>query len=237
MEKLTGHDSERIRTAAVTMVILCIVGMAAGWSRMRPPAFLLVNCGDVLRWREALSMMFFAPLLVLVLWKIFLVASDNKLDAWTTAFVAGVYFLGLGMGMHDTCDLLGRIYRDASPQLRQSLDFFDNKLGHWVFFVGFVTASVAAGVQQLRHPLTGKMTWAQTALFLVLSTPMMLVMVTNLMYEKTGVDLCVIAGAIVLVVGGHCHWRINLRRLPILWVLYPAYTVAVVGTLLYWAMH
>jgi hypothetical protein len=183
-------------------------------------------------------MFVYAPALALLMWGMFRTAADYVVDGWTLIFLAGLYFLGAGMGMHDTCDLLGRVYRSLkSPALHRSFDFFDNRLGHWVFFVGFVLTSVANGVAQLRHPLEQPMAKRWLLVFLVLSLPLAAVMVTNLMFERTGVDLAVISFALLVVVGVHVFRGGRLNRAPLLLVYYPAYAAAVIGPLMYWALR
>ena len=231
------HDRARVRAGLLSFLALALVALAAGASRMWPPAFLLRHCGDVLRWREALSMLVFAPALVLLLWQLYRVAADGETGAWALTFIAGAYFLGAGMGMHDTCNLLGDVYVSGPAPIRASLSFFDDRLGHWVFFAGFVLTSVAAGVQQVRHPLAGAMTRGQAGLYFLVCVPLLFVMLTNLMFEKTGVDLGVIAAAILAIAVCHLRRGGSLFRLPILCILYPAYGGAVAGTLFYWAVH
>ena len=232
------RDRQRTRQIAVAFIGLSIVALMAGVNRLWPPALLLGPVANVLRWRETLAMVLFTPLLVLLLWRLYTLAADGKLDAWAAVFVAGVYFIGLGIGMHDTTDLLGRVFADAPARLRVSLRFFDNRLGHWLFFAGFILTSLSTGVQQLRQPLHGRMSRLCTGVFLLLSVPLLLVMLTNLMFEKTGVDLTVIAVTVVLTIAAHSRYgRLPLRRLPILCVLYPAYGGAVAGTLLWWLLH
>jgi len=236
MTGFAGRDAARTRATALGVLLLCVVALVAGWSRLWPPAVLLRPCGDVLRWREALSMLVFAALIVLQLWRLFVTASDGRIDGWAYVFVGGVYFLGVGMGMHDVCNRLGQVYRGAPEAVTASLDFFDNKLGHWVFFAGFMLTSVAGGVQQLRHPLGTDLPWCWSAGLVGLSLPLMFVMLTNLMFEKTGLDLGVIAVVTLTIGAAQVRYRVGFRRLPLLCVLYPAYTVAVAGSLLYWLM-
>jgi len=227
-------DRVRIRSLLKAIGALCGVALLAGWSRMWPPRFLLHSCGDVLRWREALSMLLFAPLLVVLLWRLYRVASAEQHNRWAVVFLTGAYFLGVGMGMHDVCDLLGRMYPTAPEPLRASLDFFDTCLGHWVFFAGFVCTSVAAAAAQLQQPLQRAMSGVRTAAFGLLSVPLLFVMLTNLMFEKTAPDLTVIAATALLIAALHVRRRVGIRRLPLLCVLYPCYGLAVAGTLLYW---
>ncbi|NOY81311.1 MAG: hypothetical protein GXP31_09935 [Kiritimatiellaeota bacterium] len=231
------RDSRRIYRLQLCLAAFSIVAVLAGWSRLRPPQFLLIGCGDVLRLREALSMFVYAPLLVLLLWGMFRAAGDRAMDVLTVVFLLGLYFIGVGMGMHDTCDLLGRIYPGVSRELRKSLDFFDNRLGHWVFFAGFILTSLAAGAAQLRHPLSTPLSRRRTAGFLLFSLPLAAVMVTNLMFERTSVDLCVVFSALVAILVLHAIYRPGMRRLPLLLVLYPAYGAALIGPLLYWAVR
>lgn len=236
MVEPASDDRARIRSLLQGMGALCAVALVAGWNRMWPPAFMLRSCGDVLRWREALSMLLLAPLLVVLLWRLYRLASAGRHNRWGVVFLAGAYFLGVGMGMHDVCDLLGRAYPSAPEPLRRSLDFFDTDLGHWVFFAGFVLTSTAAAAAQLERPLQQPMGWVLTAVFGLLSVPLLFVMLTNLMFEKTGPDLVVIAATALLIAALHGKRRVGMRRLPLLCLLYPCYVLAVLGTVLHGLM-
>lgn len=227
-------DQVRMRRLAGLLLALAVVMVAAGWSRIWPPALLLRPCADVMRWRELLSMVVFAPVLAVLLWLLFAEVAEQRLDGWAAGFLAGVYFMGCGMGMHDPCNLMGSAYRGLPGPLRESLRFFDDDLGHWVFWLGFVSCSILAGVQQVRHPLAAPMSRTARVLFLLLGLPIAFVMLTNLVWEDTRRDLVVIAVAALVTGGVHAVRRVPMGRTPLLWVLYPHYAAAVIGSLVYW---
>lgn len=229
------HDEVRTRRLACLLLALGAAMILAGWSRVWPPAAVLRPCADVMRWRELLSMVVFAPLLSVLLWLVFAVVSENQLEPLAGGFVAGVYLLGCGMGMHDPCNLLRAAYPGLPGPLGASLRFFDDDLGHWLFWLGFLTCSIVAGVQQLRHPLAIPMSQRARAFFLLLGLPIAFVMLTNLVWEDTRRDLAVIAATALVTGTMHAVRRVPLSRTPLLWVLYPPYAAAVIGSLVYWA--
>ena len=222
----------------MTLALVDLVAAIAGWCRMRTPAFLLHAAGDdVLRWREALSMLLFAPVLSLLLWRVFvLVNRGNARGKLGALMVLAVYLLGAGMGIHDPTNLLGTVYaHSAPPAVLHSLAFFDDRLGHYVFWAGFVLATVVTGLAQAYKPLVVPLSWRRCGALLLLSLPMLAVMWHNLVRENTGRDLAVIVVALLFVALAQYRRRVPLRCAPILWFLYPAYAGAVLWTLACWA--
>jgi hypothetical protein len=234
----SATDAFSWRALLLTLALIDAVAVLAGWCRMRTPAFLLHAAGgDVLRWREALSMLLFAPILSLLLWRVFvLVNGGNARGKLGALMVLAVYLLGAGMGIHDPTNLLGTVYaRTAPPALMHSLRFFDDDLGHYVFWAGFVLATVATGLAQAYQPLAAPLPWRRCGALVLLSLPMLAVMWHNLVRENTGRDVTVIVAALLFVALAQVGRRVPLRHAPILWFLYPAYAGSVLWTLACWA--
>jgi len=217
-----ADDRPRLRQMALTLVLLDLVAGAAGWSRLHAER-LGRPAGDfgVLWTADYLAVLLFAPLLGLVFWRLYRLAANGREGWWTPVFLFALYLLGAGMGLHEppnrwTQTLAG----DLSPALRTAFDYTDNRLGHWVFWAGFVLVIWAVSLAQLRSPLKQAMSAGWTALMVLLSLPQVLVMVTNLWKEHTGVDVAVIilsAGVPLLAWAGR-HRNLHLRRLPALLV-------------------
>jgi len=240
-----GTDSEVLRRLTWRFAAFTGVCLLAGASRMCPPHWQLATFGDVLRIREALSMFVFAPALGVLFWLIYkTLGRGQTYGAVDVLMVLSVYFLACGMGIHDPTNRMEIAYRGTgalSPEMRRSLVYLDDQLGHWVFWAGFVLGSWVLGIQQALAPLKARMSWPWRIGFGCIAAAILWVMLTNLWdeYPKTRVDLCVIAAAVLVPLAVQlavCR-RIGLLRLPVLLVIYPAYFGSIVGTLVCWLIR
>lgn len=232
------QDRPRIRAAVVHLAAL-IVCATALWAlrRWRMPG-LSGEIGGVLPLRGALYLLVFTPAVVAVLWRLFTIAAAGRPSAWAGWFVVGALLLGMGLGMHDTAAHLGALGRSAwPPRAAEACHFYDEKLGHLVFWLGFILTTAATGLAHLDNPVRVRLSWPACAGFALLGAPLAVVMMGNLMFERTGRDLAVIGIALGIVLTAHAAKRVELRRLPLLCMLYPAYLLAVGATLLYWAFR
>ncbi len=219
--------------------------LLAGASRMRPSGWQLAAFGDVLRIREALSMFVFAPAISVLFWLIYrAVGRGRSYTAVDVLMVLSVYFIACGMGMHDPTNRMEAMYRQTgalSPEVRRSLMYLDDQLGHWVFWSGFVLGTWVLGIQQSLAPLKDRMTWKWRLGLGSVGAALLWVMLTNLWdeYPKTRADLCVIAAAalVPLAVQMAVCRRAGLLRLPVLFVIYPAYFGSIAGTLVCWLVR
>ncbi len=227
----------------VGFVVVCLL---AGASRMRPPAWQLASLGgDVMRVREALSMFVFAPVVMVLFWLIGRCVGRGRPNAaLDLLMVLSVYFVACGMGMHDPMNRMGVVYGRTGalmPEVRRSLMFFDDQVGHWIFWGGFVLGTWVVGLQQVLAPLEQKMGLRWRVGLGCISAALLWVMLTNLWdeYPSTRQDLCVIAVAVAVPLCAHLvlYRRVSLWRLPMLVVLYPAYLGSIAGTLLCWLIR
>jgi len=238
-------DRDVLRRMLGLFVVFAVIVLFAGASRMRPTPWQLLPFGDVLRVREAMSMFVFAPAISVVFWLLYrTVGRGDSRSVVDVLMVLSVYFVACGMGLHDPTNRLEVVYRQPgalSPEVRRSLAYLDDQLGHWVFWAGFVLGTWVLGVQQALTPLREKMAWRWRVGLGAVSAAFLWVMLTNLWdeYPKTRVDLCVIVAATLLpaaVQAAVCR-RVALTRLPVLFVIYPAYFGSVAGTLICWFLR
>lgn len=222
-----------------------VICLLAGASRMKPVAWELQTFGDVLRIREALSMFVFAPAIGVMFWLITrCVARGRPQVAVEMLMVLAIYFVACGMGLHDPANRMETAYRltgALTPEVRRSLFYLDDQLGHWVFWGGFVLGTWALGVQQVLAPLKGRMAWRWRIGLGAVSAALLWVMLTNLWdeYPKTRVDLGVIVAAVLVPFCTQMCVRrgVSLMRFPVLLVIYPAYFGSVAGTLICWLIR
>ena len=238
-------DGAVLRRLTGLFAVFAGVCLLAGASRMRPPGWQLAGFGDVLRIREALSMFVFAPAISVLFWLIYRAVGRGKAFlAVDVLMVLSVYFIACGMGLHDPANRMEAVYRQTgalSPEVRRSLLYLDDQLGHWVFWGGFVLGTWVLGIQQALAPLKEKMAWPWRTGLGCVGAALLWVMLTNLWdeYPKTRVDLCVIAAAalVPLAVQMTACRRVGLLRLPVLLVIYPAYFGSIMGTLVCWLVR
>ncbi len=239
-------DRTVLRRLLGLFAAFAVICLLAGASRMRPPSWQLVSLGgDVMRIREALSMFVFAPAIAVVFWLIYRCVGVGRSYLWTDVpMVLAIYCVACGMGMHDPTNRMSAVYRETgalTPEVRRSLVFFDDQVGHWIFWAGFVLGTWVLGIQQALSPLEQKMGTAWRVGLECVSAALLWVMLTNLWdeYPSTRVDLCVIAAAVAVPLGVQrvlCR-RVSLSRLPVLVVIYPAYLGSIAGTLACWLVR
>ena len=244
-EQREGMDRAVLWRLTALFAVFAVVCLLAGASRMRPSVAQLATFGDVLRIREALSMFVFAPVLSVLFWLIYrALGRGRSFVAVDVLMLLSVYFVACGMGIHDPTNRMESVYLNTgalSPEVRRSLAYLDDQLGHWVFWTGFVLGTWVLGIQQALSPLKERMAMPWRIGFGLITAALLWVMLTNLWdeYPKTRADLCVIAAAVLvpLAVQMAVCRRAGLLRLPVLLVIYPAYFGSIAGTLLCWLIR
>ena len=244
--KFTTTDSEVLRRLLGLFAAFAVICLLAGASRMHPPAWQMMSLGgDVMRVREALSMFVFAPAISVMFWLIYRCIGRGRSYLVVDALmILAIYFVACGMGMHDPANRMAFEYGRSgalTPEVRRSLMFFDDLVGHWIFWFGFVLGTWVLGIQQALAPLEQKMGTVWRVGLGCVSAAFLWVMLTNLWdeYPKTRVDLGVIAAAVALPLCMQRVWcrGVSVLRLPVLVVIVPAYLGSIAGTLLCWLVR
>ncbi len=237
-------DQEVLRRLSAVLAVFAVVCLMAGASRMVPTAWQLQPFGDVLRVREALSMFVFAPAIGVLYWLIVrCVGKGSTPVVVQVLMVLTIYFIACGMGMHDSFNRMRAVYPKhmLPPDVWRTMVYFDDQLGHWVFFGGFMLGTWVVGIQQVLTPLEKNMGWRWACWFVLICIALLWVMLTNLWdeYPNTLADICVIvlAAFVPLIVHLAFHRRVGLLRLPLLLVIYPAYFGSVAGTFIRWRLQ
>ena len=156
------------------------------------------------------------------------------------ASLLAVYFIACGMGMHDPANRMCGFYpaEAMQPSVRRSLAYFDDVLGHQVFWTGFVLATWSVGVQQVLTPLDGRVPSSAAWTIGAVDAALLFVFFTNLAFEfpQTKQDCLVVLAAAFLPTA---FWLFRTRgrgllRMPMLLVILPVYWGSVVVTWGYW---
>ncbi|MBO4287602.1 MAG: hypothetical protein J5985_05495 [Kiritimatiellae bacterium] len=234
-------DRETVRELLLLLAGLAVVALAAGASRRFWKGWQMAPFADILRWREAFSMFLFAPALAVLFWFIVRCTGRGRMHpAIKVVSLLAVYFLACGMGMHDPANRMCGSYPAGAmqPAVRQSLVYFDDVLGHQVFWTGFVLATWALGVQQVLTPLDGRLPRFAGISLGAVDLALLFVFFTNLAFEfpNTKQDCRVILAAAALPTA---VWLFRMRgrgllRMPMLLVILPVCWGSVALTWGYW---
>ena len=235
---MNDSDKQRIRGAVINLTGLILCAIALWAMRCGRIHALTGTLHGVIPLKNALYLFLFTPLLIGLLWQLFLIASDGRNGKLSGLFVIGALCLGLGLGMHDAAANLAVFGKTGwTPQALQARHFYDEIAGHFVFWIGFILATVTTGLAHLYNPMQARQSRTTCAAFALLGLPLAIVMLGNLIFEHTGRDLVAIGIALGVILAVHAWKRVDLRQLPLLCLVYPAYVIAIAGTLLYWAVR
>lgn len=244
MQDKQWSDRKTVHVFLFLMAGYVGVALCAGASRLGGAGWQLASFGDILRWREALSMFVFAPALSVFFGLLAVAIGKGKPHSSTLVLtILTAYFVGCGMGMHDPMNRVQSAYTFSSitPQaLQTTILYLDDQLGHWVFWTGFLLGSWTLGIQQIFTPLNQKIGLRPLVVIGIMDLLLLWVMLTNLWneYPKTILDLSVItASALVPTLFWIFKKDANLMRMPFLLILLPAYWGSVLGTLLCWTFR
>jgi len=223
----------------------CLICILAGASRMTKAEWNYVRYADILRMRELLSMFLFAPAISVFFWLFYRCLGRGIVSPFMDILcILSIFAVACGMGIHDPFNCLISTYHKSLGSvdgLNKTIVYMDDKLGHWVFWAGFVLGSWCIGLRQLLSPLDEKMDLKWKLIFTVFSIALMWVMLTNLWdeYPKTREDLVVIGIAVSLLIPVHLlrAGDVALMRMPVVFVIYTAYIGSIVGTLACWQLR
>jgi hypothetical protein len=122
--------------------------------------------------------------------------------------------------------------------MMKSSIFFDDLLGHWIFFAGFMLISIAGTYAEIKKPYEEKlpMRFILPAFAVGLATAVVIFM--NMAWEKTATDIATLALTVAIVSVIHfINSSISLMRLPATLALYTAYGGGTAATVLYWLIN
>lgn len=227
---------DRKTATLIWLGLLTLVLALAAVNRLSPVPILREPFVDALRLCDILVLFVFAPLAVWMHWQLLKTVSGARVSFSRILFILGVYCLGVGFGMHEPMNALS-LRAVHSPALRESIRFFDNGLGHWVFFGGFMLGVLAVVWAEAFNPLPEPMGARAAAGTLILGMVIGFIVFMNMYREDTVVDVAVLGATMILTLA---IWRPGRtrpwRRVPLTAVTVCACIVGVVPTLLFWAI-
>ena len=230
------EDAARLRR-----ILLCLAGISAvcllvGLNRKFPPAFLRTPLFDVMQVTDVLFMLLFTPVSLFLGWLMLKAYGGTGRMLNVLLFLAGVYLLGLGFGMHDPFNAL-HMYRggDLSPAMLRSVAYFDDVLGHRLFFAGFMLASLSVVAAEAVRPFRVPIPWPWMSLPVAMGVVSGVVVWHNMVNEKTGGDLVALLATVAATAAVQAACRTGSpRHAPVSAVLYLAYGGGALATLLAW---
>jgi len=236
---VTDSDRERLRRTLRVLGLLCAVTVLAGINRKLNIPLLRAPLTDALRLCDYLVMICFAPLVLVLLWNLIKINGGTSYAPVVILFLGGVYLIGMGFGMHEPMNALQATPGYCPPEpFRQSIIFFDDKLGHWVFFIGFALVSITVALAELRNPYLEPVSLPAAAGAGMIGFVSAIVIYFNMVREQTGVDIAVILATLAAIAAVHlCHSRTSLRRLPVVLTCYIAYGLGSAATFLHWLLR
>ncbi len=233
------NTDDRLRIAKVLamMALLCGTVALAGINRLWGAAFLRAPVLDALRTCDVLVIFIFAPLSIIILWTLFKIYDGPSSIVCAFLFLMGVYMFGLGFGMHEPFNIFVSKYGShMSESMRYSALYFDNDLGHWTFFAGFMLLSISGAHAEMRKPYVENLPFKVIACAALFGAITAVTIFFNMAKEKTGSDLMCLALTVSIVAVIHFIYSSkSLMRLPVVLALYIAFGGGTALTLFYWA--
>lgn len=204
-ERPTGMDIAGRLAGMVAVLVLAALNRKLNWALLDRPVL------DSLLLRDALVMLLFTPLVLLQSLDLFRRLRGFRSPALTALFVLGGYLLGAGFGMHEpfnrlSATLAGRI----PPELAGPMVYFDDGLGHWLFFAGFACVVLAGVGAELMAKI--RQSRAASGCAIAAGTLLATIVYLNMWRERTTVDLAVMAS--VCTVTAVLHVRLEPREYP-----------------------
>lgn len=233
---MSEKHENRLRNTIVLIGMISLVIVLASLSRKLGLGFLKMKALDALRVCDLLTLFVFAPAVIMLGWTLFKETCVRRSVVLESAVILGIFFLGVGFGMHEPANVLngGAITPKA---LKESLNFFDNYLGHWIFFAGFMSLTVSLSVAETRDPLERNVPRWILAAAILAGLAVAAAIYGNMVNEKTGVDIAVLGASLLAIFVFHMiNGRASLLRAPVTLQLYVSFGLGTLATLLKWGI-
>lgn len=233
-----ASEASRLRRTLLLVVAMGVLLLLALVNRKLECQFLKTRVWDVLRGRDLLTLFALAPLGVAIMWD-YVDSCETKARRWTgLAFVIGVFLLGMGFGMHEPANAMQIAGYSKIQAVKESLVFFDDELGHWVFFAGMLATVMALAAAETANPFQEPLKRGLLAIFALAGAAGALSMFGNMVGEKTDLDMAVVLASLALL--ALVHWRNGFagpNRLPMTLSLYVCLGGGAAATYGFWLLR
>ena len=135
-------DSQCSRRVLVLVSELLVVLVLAAGARLLSFPFLQRPILNIMHFYDFFVLLLFAPTAVLLLWRLLCTVGGRDNAFAQYLFILGSFLIGVAFGMHEPMNILPRAGA-MSESVRASVVFFDDHLGHWIFFAGFSALSLS----------------------------------------------------------------------------------------------
>jgi len=148
--------------------------------------------------------------------------------------ITGIYFFGAGSGDHEVTNYLNYRFCDqgkVDSPICNIIHYNDDEFSHYVYYVGFILMNVALMLIEYNLPRKNEVKKKDLILISVNSLFIALGIFANLAFEEIGLDLVFFGSVMLLSI--YLLLQKSYKKLPVTFYFGVAYTVGVVGTLLY----
>lgn len=220
MNLTTEARTRRITSLAIALGVLLIVSLL---NRKMNLPILRMQCVDILRGRDIMTMFVLAPIGILLLWEIFEACAGASRRVLSLLMITGFFFLGLAFGIHEPANALGVAgARKLYPAFAESVTFFDDYLGHWIFFAGMAICVTAICAAEAENPFEKPLSKLNLTLVAIGGIAGAISLYGNSVNDAgTWRDMAVVALCFAIAIW--LHWNagfVSLRRLPFLFGAY-----------------
>jgi hypothetical protein len=151
-------------------------------------------------------------------------------------FVSGVYLFGAGSGTHEVTNYLNSRFCAAgkiSSPICNIIAFNDDEFSHYVYYLGFILLNVSLMLVEFNFPRKEKVSKKDLVLVSINSLLIGLGIFANLAFEEIGLDLLFFGSVMLLALFLLFTGKKTAYRLPVIFYFAVAYTLGVVGTVVY----
>ena len=226
------------RNKKITLILaeLTLVIVLAGLNRKATPLFMKAHLLGMLNVSECFGMLVLAPWATMCAWRIFKLYEGPSGRLGSAAFVIGVFFLGLGFGMHEPFNAMDSHLRMPND-IHAITIYFDDDLGHWLFFIGFAMVSLSVALAEIATPDTNSMSNAVFVVGVSLGVIVAVVIWFNMRNEKTVIDIAVLFATVAVAETARRLWgKVPMRRLPSMLAVHVGYGGGALATIIYWGI-
>ncbi len=214
------------------LMLLALVNRKLGWE------LLDMRTLDVLRLRDFNTLFILTPIGMVLAWEFLQTCGGQGSRLLSCCFMLSVFLLALGFGMHEP--MLGMMVAGYGkiPEAGESISYFKEIPGHWLFFAGFVAMSLAICAAELRRPFERPIPGWTLGLSAFAGLATAISIFGNMVKDpRSGRDMGAVAISLLIVLA--LHWRKgfpSLARLPFTLLIYLGYGLGCASTFLYWAL-